>query len=171
MRPVVVLGLMGAGKSSVAGGVAAALRRPLRDSDVDLEAATGRTAADLARESVEALHALEARHLLDALTDPAAVVAAAASTVEDDACRAALAGALVVWLDAPTAVLAPRFAGGAHRPRFGRGIEALLAEQTTRRVPLFEQVADLRLDARSPVDELVDTVCAALDGDRVGGRP
>ncbi len=169
MRPVVVLGLMGAGKSTVATALAAAIGRRLRDSDVDIEAATGRTAAAIARDSVEDLHRLEADQLQGSLRDSATVVAAAASVVDVAQCREAMREALVVWLDAPVDVLAARFHSGPHRPVYGADVAAVLKEQLARRGPLFEQVADLRVDAARPVEQIVRDVVAAVDARAQGG--
>lgn len=148
-RPVVVLGLMGAGKSSVARLVAGGLGRAVRDSDRDIEAAQGRTAAQIKEaDGTAALHTLEARHLLDSLAArPPAVVAAAASTVEVAACRDAMATAFVVWLDADPTVLAARFDAGPHRPRYGEDQLVVLRDQDRARRPRFEALADLRLDS------------------------
>ena len=79
----------GRGKDHVGAGLAARLGRPLRDSDRDLEASQKIRGRELAqRDGVEALHRWEAEHLLGALDgDEPAVIAAAASVVDDRACR------------------------------------------------------------------------------------
>lgn len=84
-RPVVLLGLMAAGKTSVATRLAELLGRPVRDSDRDLERRYGATAAEqYRRHGVEVLHAREASQLREALAArPAPVIAAAASVVDD----------------------------------------------------------------------------------------
>ena len=65
---IVLVGLMGSGKTTVGAALAAALDVPLRDSDADIERERGLRGRDIAeRDGIEALHALEARHLLDAL--------------------------------------------------------------------------------------------------------
>jgi shikimate kinase len=166
---VVVVGLMGAGKTTLARALAEALHRPLRDSDPDLLARYGRSAAEqVAREGLAVLHAREARHLADALADapagaPAPVIAAAASVVDDRECRRRLADAFVVWLDAPPAVLARRIHAGDHRPHHETDLETVLEVGREQRAGRFEEVADLVVDVSgSPVGRTVETVLAAL---------
>lgn len=175
-RPVVLVGLMAAGKTSVGTRLAAALGRPLRDSDPDLQRRYGLTAAELhQRYGVGVLHAREAAQLREALAErPAPVIAAAASVVEDPACRAALADAYVVWLDAPTGVLADRIRaagaeltrpGGGHRPRYQPDPEAMLATQRQRREAWFRELADLVVDVRATTPErAAEAILAALGG-------
>lgn len=168
-RPVVIVGLMGSGKTSVATRVAEALGRPLHDSDEDLQEWYGRNAAEhVEKYGAGVLHTREARQLREALAqalaqDPPPVVAAAASVVEDPACRETLADALVVWLDAPPPVLADRMRDGAHRPHFEADLEKMLTGQRERRAGWFAEVADLVIDVdRVGPDEAAAMVLAAL---------
>lgn len=139
---VVVVGLMGAGKSTIGRKLAERLGRAWRDSDRDIEAATGLTVRELrARDGTEAMHAHESAQLLDALASPEpSVISAAASIIDDAACRQALAaqGVRVVWLRAIPSVLAARFASEAHRPVFGDSPDAFLADQAARRAPVLD---------------------------------
>lgn len=144
-RHLVVLGLMASGKTSLGRELARLLGRPLHDNDADIEATAGADVRTLAlTEGVAAMHEREARHLLDALdsAEPS-VITAAASAIERQDCRDALAAAATVWLDVEPSVLARRFDDGAHRPTFGRPIGELLVEQHRRRAPLFAAVATL----------------------------
>lgn len=154
-RPVVLLGLMGAGKSSVAAGLADALGMPWRDSDQDLQARYGLDAAEHAqRYGADVLHEREAVQLRDALAqDPPPVVAAAASVVEDPDCRRALQPAFVVWLDAPPEVLADRMRDGEHRPHYRADLVQMLADQRHRRAGWFAELADLTVDVRDTSPE------------------
>ena len=113
MQHIVLVGLMGSGKTTVGTLVAARLDWPLRDSDADIAAREGRTVREI-RDSLgtRAIHDLEAPPLRDALADPEpSVVCAAASTIDDADCRDALRGpsVLVIWLTSTPATGAARF--------------------------------------------------------------
>jgi shikimate kinase len=146
LRHIVITGLMGSGKTTVGSRLAARLGWAWRDSDADIEAASGLTVHQLGdREGIDAMHAREAADLLDALRAPDRnVISAAASVIDDRACRAAIIepGVAVIWLHAELALLAKRFrSADDHRPVFGARPEAFLAEQAARREPLL---ADIR---------------------------
>lgn len=155
---------MGAGKTTVGGLLAAETERALVDCDDALTARTGRAAAEIAAaEGLDALHRLEAEVLLDALDGAAAtVITAAASTIEDPRCRAALGGAFVVWLRAEPGVLAQRAQEQEHRPLEHDDVEAQLAAHAQRRNPLFATVADVVVDVDSVSPS--DAVHAIIEG-------
>ena len=155
---IVLLGLMGSGKTTVGAALAEGLGRPHRDSDADIERQEGRTGRTIAAtDGVAHLHALEAQHLLASLADPApAVISAAASVVEHPACVEALEGPAirVIWLRGEPSVLAARASTGGHRRDAG-DVAALAA----RRGPMFTRLADTTID----VDELsADEIVATL---------
>ncbi|WP_245658757.1 shikimate kinase [Microtetraspora malaysiensis] len=171
--PIVVTGLMGAGKTTVARLMADALDRPLRDNDEELLERYGTTAADIATDLGAAeLHAREASLLREALAgDPFVVIAAAASAVEDPASRRALGRAFVVFLDAPPAVLAERTLSGTHRPRFAPDTAEMLAEQRERRLAYFSEVADLTADSsRQAPEEIAARALARFANAKRSGR-
>jgi len=165
-QPLVVVGLMGSGKTTVGRLLAKALDREFRDSDADLERRYRASAAQQqARKGTDTLHDREATVLREALADrPPAVIAAAASVVEDARARAALReGAYVVWLDAPPVVLAGRIHRGDHRPYYHSDPETMLAQQYAERAPLFQEVADLTVDvSQATPDEIAATILDAL---------
>ena len=166
-RHVILLGLMGAGKTTVGSALAVRLGVPLRDSDTDLLASTGETARQL-RDSrgVDALHALESEHLLGSMAVPdGAVICAAAAVADDPRCVELLRRTqdIVVWLEVPPEVLAARFAREPHRPAYGAETVAFLTAQAARREPVYRSVADVVVVAgpgNSGAE--VETILAAL---------
>ncbi len=170
MGHIVLVGLMGSGKTTVGAELAAALGVPHRDSDADIEREHGLTGRELAaRDGIDALHALEARHLRDALDQPGTtVISAAGSTLDDPDSRAALRDPdhLVVWLDASAAALAARLRPDDHRPDLGDDLTDVLRQQARRRTGALRQVADLTLDATEPPSVLVETIRTHADSVR-----
>ena len=161
---LVITGLMGVGKSTTAQAVAARRGLPTRDSDQDILALFGRTGAELVAEvGVDELHRIESAVLLGALADPTpTVISAAAWVVEDQACVEAMARrATVVVLSAPLEELSSRVITGDHRRTIDPAEWSALA---SRREPLFDAVADLRLETTSPTDQLAEAIDRFLDG-------
>lgn len=170
-RPIVIIGPMGSGKTTIGRLLATRLGLPFVDNDAALEEHAGRTAATIAREDgVAALHVREATVLRDALdasrASGSAVITAAASTVTEPELRARLhAEAFVVWLTATTDTLARRTdTGSTGRPRLEDDQLALAEEQRRERDPLFAEVADLLVATDGSIDGVVDDVVANLPG-------
>ncbi len=163
---IVVLGLMGAGKSTVASALSARLHQPWRDSDADIETLMGRTGREIAADpnlGVERLHDLEEAVLLGSLArDEPSVISAAGSVVESSVCLLALhRRATVMWLNAAADVLRDRMAAGHHRRSYGPGeLEALIK----RRTPMFQSVATIVLDASLPAAALIEQATTAVRG-------
>ncbi|MGD0881762.1 MAG: shikimate kinase [Acidimicrobiales bacterium] len=162
---VVLVGMMGAGKSTIGRELAGRLGWKFLDSDAMVEASTGSTVAELfAADGEEAFRAEESRVLAEALAAvPPAVVSAAGGTVLAPANRQLLAEAgTVVWLRADPATLAARVGTGAGRPLLEGDPAGSLAALDAVRRPLYGEVADVIID----VDDLepsrvVDRILAA----------
>ena len=119
---IVLVGLMGSGKTTVGAALASAQGVLLRDSDADIERDTGLRGRDIAeRDSIEALppwrlvtSSMRSRHR------PGSVIAAAASTVDDPVCRAALRdGPHLVVAHGRSGRAGPRLEPDDHRPDLG----------------------------------------------------
>jgi shikimate kinase len=169
-RHVVLLGLMASGKSTIGHRLARRLGRRFVDNDEALEARSGRSARDIAEtDGADALHALEARALVDALATPIpAVVAAAASVVEQRAAVDALAGNDVVYLHALPAVLAARAAAQVaaddHRPFVDGDARAVLQAQYDARDARYRALADIVVDTSAyDPDVVVEQIMTALE--------
>jgi shikimate kinase len=154
-RHVVLLGLMASGKSTVGWLLADRLGRPFVDNDGALEALAGRSARVIAdADGADALHALEAESLADALaaTVPA-VVAAAASVVEQPAAVDAIRTHDSVYLYATPDVLAARVAAypedDEHRPFVDGDARAVLEAQYAARDLRYRALAEIIVDSSS----------------------
>jgi len=163
---VVLVGLMGSGKSTVGALVAEGLGRPLVDVDVVIEAQTGMTVRELWERGGEAAYRpLERDVVVHALsTDGPDVVAVPGGGVEEGLVRTALVAAdtYTVWLRADPVTLAERVGRSDHRPLVGADPLAVLEHQSTERSATYADLADLILDLddRSPED-LAGTIAAA----------
>jgi shikimate kinase len=164
-RHLVLVGLMGVGKTTVGEVIARRLGRELVDSDLRIEALTGRTVKQiLDADGVAEMRRVEAEALFDALADDEPrVIAAAAGVVLDPDNRDRLnaADAEVVWLTADPALLAPRTATRAHRPWLDDDAVGTLRRMEDERAPLYREVADrvVAVDGLTP-DEIADRVLA-----------
>ncbi|HKY68475.1 MAG TPA: shikimate kinase [Acidimicrobiales bacterium] len=146
---VVLVGLMGAGKSTVGRRLAKELQRPFADVDEQVELRAGTTIPQLFElEGEAAFRALETQVLADLLASTAPlVVAAGGGAVTRAANRDALArsGARVVWLRASPDFLAGR-TDPTHRPLLAGDAGGTLARLHAERGPLYAEVADLTVD-------------------------
>jgi shikimate kinase len=155
---LVLVGLMGSGKTTVARIAAERLGREVIDSDQVIERLTGRTVRQIfADDGEEAFRAFETAALLDALAAPQpAVIAAAGGVVLREENRTALkeANARVVWLCASPEVLVTRAMSGGHRPLLDEDPAGTLQRMFHDREALYREVADaiVLVDHRSPND-------------------
>jgi shikimate kinase len=155
---VVLVGLMGTGKTSVGRVLADRLGRRLLDSDAVIEERTGRTVRQIFADDGEpAFRALESEVLLEALNEPTPVViAAAGGVVLAEQNREALkrAAAKVVWLRAEPESLVERVRTGVHRPAIDDDPAGTLRRMHQIREPLYREVADMviSVDGRSVHD-------------------
>ncbi|MEP7113460.1 MAG: shikimate kinase [Ilumatobacteraceae bacterium] len=155
---LVLVGLMGSGKTTVARIAADRLGRRVIDTDSAIEKVTGRTVREIfATDGEDAFRAFETAALLDALASAEpAVIAAAGGVVLREVNRDALkqSNARVVWLCATPAVLAERVTSGGHRPLLDDDPEGTLQRMNAERENLYREVADaiVLVDNRGPGD-------------------
>lgn len=167
-RHVVLVGMMGSGKTTVGRAVATRLQRPFIDSDELIEARTGRTVRAIFEQDGEpAFRELETEALVEALAEPEPlVIAAAGGVVMREHNRAALrrAGAFVVWLQADPEDLADRVTTSGHRPLLDGDPEAALRRLLHERQRWYEEVAQAVVDTGSQTpDEVTQRVLDAVE--------
>jgi shikimate kinase len=152
---VVLIGARGAGKSTVGPLLARRLRLPFLDADDEVERESGRTVAQLL-EIGEFRH-LERKALRRLLGGAPAVIAAGGGAVLWEGFAEAAGRWRIVWLDAPSAVLAERIASDpAERPSLtGRRPSEEIADLVRERAPLYEAVAWKRVPTEGSEPETV----------------
>jgi shikimate kinase len=169
-RPVLVLvGPPSSGKTTVGTALAGRFGIPFRDTDSDVEAATGQRVADLFVDLGEPhFRALEEQAVAVALEEHDGVLALGGGAVLSATTRARLtgytrAGGTVVWLDVDLASAAERVGLGRSRPVLGLNPRATLRTLLAARAPLYAEVATVTVTTggREP-GEVVDEVAAAV---------
>lgn len=160
---LVLVGMMGSGKTTVAKLLADRMRRPVLDTDALVEQRTGRTVRDIfSTDGEAAFREIEADVLREVLaSEEPVIVAAAGGVVLGEANRQALkeSGARVVWLCADPSTLVERVKGGPHRPLLDADPAGTLQRMFSDREALYREVADaiVLVDHRTPA-EVVEAV-------------
>lgn len=165
-RSVVMVGLMGAGKSCIGRLLARRLGLPFKDADTEIEAAAGCSIADIFSLYGEAaFRDGEARVIARLLDSGPMVLATGGGAFMHDATRALIAArAVAVWLRADLALLVKRTAGKTHRPLLNQGNpETILAGLMAERYPVYAQAA-VTITCRDEAKEITrDAVLGHLD--------
>ena len=152
---VVLVGPMGAGKTTVAGLLGEAWDLPVRDTDADIEASTGREISDIFVESGEDhFRDLEADAVAAALAEHAGVLALGGGAVMRPETRELLAGAEVVFLRVGLSDAVKRVGLGVGRPLLLGNVRARIKALLDERTPVYESVAThvVDTDGRTPED-------------------
>lgn len=163
---VLLIGMMGAGKSTAGRILADRLGWPYLDSDDEIERQTGRTVPQIWKADGEpAFRAEESKVLAQACTSMGpAVVSVAGGAVLDPENRVMIRQAgLVVWLRAEAGTLALRVGTGAGRPLLEDGPAAALARLLEERAPIYAELADLVFDVdRMSPPQVVESIIDSL---------
>jgi shikimate kinase len=168
-RPrLVLVGTMGAGKTTVGRRLAEAWRVGFRDTDKDIEAGEGRSISDIFVDSGEAhFRDLERAAVADALRTHDGVLALGGGAVLDESTRAALAGHQVVFLRVGLGDAAKRVGLGVSRPLLLGNVRGRIKQLIDERTPVYESVATHVVDTDGlGIDEVVRRVASVVEGDR-----
>jgi shikimate kinase len=165
-RHLVLVGMMGAGKSTVGKRCATRLGRAFVDTDEVIAITAGASVADVfARDGEVAFRALERVAVADACAAPRPmVIAVGGGAVLDAENRRKMRDAgLVVWLQAPARQLARRVGDGSSRPLLRGDAFGTLNRLETLRRPAYEAAAHATVDTDGlSVAKVVDAVLATL---------
>jgi shikimate kinase len=164
-KTVALVGMMGAGKTSIGKRLAVRLEVPFRDADHEIEAAAGLAVSEIFEKYGEPyFRDGERRVIARLLGEGPHVLATGGGAYMDDTTRAAMReAAFTIWLNAPVDVLLGRVRKRETRPLLKNGdmratLERLLAE----RGPVYAQ-ADMVLESvDEPHGAAVEKIVAAL---------
>ncbi len=157
---VVLVGTMGAGKTTVGRLLAEAWGVGFRDTDHDVEATTGQSVQDIfVSEGEEAFRALERAALVSALAAHDGVLALGGGAVVQDGARELLAGHRVVFLRVGLADAAKRVGLGVSRPMLLGNVRGRMKQLIDQRGPVYESVATHVVDTDGlSADEVAQAV-------------
>lgn len=151
-RSIILVGLMGAGKTCIGRRLASRLNLPFVDGDAEIEAAAGHPIEEIfARHGEAAFRDGERRVIARLLAQPPQVLSAGGGAFMDPRTRAEIRKrAVSVWLRADLDLLLKRTARRNNRPLLKRGNP--------------REILDRLIDERYPVYAEADVVVDSMDG-------
>lgn len=166
-RSIVLVGLMGCGKSSAGRRLAARLGLPFVDADTEIELAAGKTIPEIFADYGEA-HFREREHLVISrllCAGPQVLATGGGAFMREDTREAIKASGISVWLRAELSVLMRRVVRRTDRPMLKTADpEATMRELMDIRYPVYAE-ADLTVESREVSHEVVvNDIVAALAG-------
>ncbi len=165
-KSIVLVGLMGAGKTAIGQRLAARLDLPFTDADREIEAAAGCTITEIFERLGEATFRDRERQVIARLLEePRRVLATGGGAFMHGDTRALIAGAgISVWLRADLDLLLRRTARRDTRPLLKQGDpRTIFSRLIDERYPVYAE-ADIVVDSvDGPPDETVGKVAAALE--------
>lgn len=164
-EPIVLVGLMGVGKSTVGKRLAHRLGLPFVDADNEIEEAAGMSIADIFAQFGEAYFRDGERRVIHRLIDghPKVIATGGGAFVNAATRELILSDALAIWLDADIDVLVERVRRRDTRPLLrGKDPATVLRELATARNPLYAQ-AHLRVPSNNaPHEATVRAILRAI---------
>lgn len=169
-RSLVLVGLMGSGKSTVGRRLATRLDMPFVDADDEIEKAAGCSISDIFDTIGEAAFRDGERRVIARLLSEGPVVLATGggAFMAPDTRERIRAGATSIWLRAGLDILVRRCQRRSHRPLLQKGnTRDILRDLMAQREPVYAE-ADITVDSGEDDHEaVVDRIVAALDAHAV----
>src|SRR5437763_11852729 len=171
-RSIVLIGMMGAGKSTIGRRIAARLRLPFLDADTEIEAAAGMSIADIFETHGEPhFRDGEARviaRLLD--SGPAVVATGGGAFMREETRNRVRDKAISIWLKADAEIIMRRVRRRADRPLLQTADPAATVDRLMREREPAYQHADLTIWSRDvPHEKIVDECIEGLHALLCGG--
>jgi shikimate kinase len=156
---VLLVGMMGSGKTTTGRLLARRLGRVFHDSDEEILLRTGMTVPAIFAERGEAAFRAEERAVLASAVSsgtPAVIAVAGGAVLDPDTRRRIRRAGVVIWLRAAPHVLAYRVGSGCGRPLLERDPQTTMRLLEARRRAVYGEIADATLD----VDWIVPQIAA-----------
>jgi len=162
---VVLVGPMGAGKSTVAELLASRWGVEVRDTDRDVEAAAGKEISEIfVDDGEEHFRALERSAVADALAGHVGVLALGGGAVLDATSRELLADHRVVYLRVGLSDAVKRVGLGVGRPLLLGNVRSRVKALMDEREPIYRALAAVVVDTdQKSAEEVADEVAAAVE--------
>ena len=164
-RPLVLVGLMGVGKSTIGRRLAHRLGLPFRDADHEAEEAAGMTISEIFERFGEAHFRDGERRVIARLIDgPVSVIATGGGAFVDPDTRALILDrAIAIWLNADIATLVDRVSRRDTRPLLrDKDPAQVLQALSAARTPFYAQAPIHIMSRQEPHETTVDAIVAAL---------
>jgi shikimate kinase len=166
-RPIVLVGMMGVGKSTVGRRLAARLGLPFVDADEEIERAAGLSIPEIFERFGEPYFRDGERRVIARLLDgaPRVIATGGGAFAQASTRDLILAEATAVWLDADLEVLVDRVKRRDTRPLLrDRDPAEAITELAARRNPLYALAPIHIRSGPGPHDTTVEAILAALAG-------
>jgi len=164
MSAIVLVGVPGAGKTTVGRLLAKELGLEFFDSDQVIEARAGKSVADIFTQDGEpAFRQIEHDVVIELLDSPNAVVALGGGSLGNDETRAKVKSSNAVWLIAGLAQAVDRVGMNRNRPLLLGNVRGQLADLMAAREPLYKEVAAIGVDTSKLIpNEVVSEIVSEL---------
>ncbi|HWU74351.1 MAG TPA: shikimate kinase [Sphingomonas sp.] len=164
-KPIVLVGLMGVGKSTVGRRLAARLHLPFVDADTEIEEAAGMTVSEIFEKFGEAYFRDGERCVIARLVDgkPKVIATGGGAFINDETRALILDQSIAIWLDAPTRILAERVGRRDTRPLLrNRNPRDVLDELAAVRNPIYAQAPIRIASDQAPHESAVNAILKAI---------
>lgn len=155
-RPILIIGMMGAGKTTLARKISEILEWPFLDSDLEIEKDEGVSIKKIFETKGEPFFREKERlKIADLLDHSKRIISVGGGAITNpETAEAIFSKSLCLWVDAPIAVLAQRASRHDGRPLLnGRNAEEALTERMEQRKHLYSQ-AHLYVDGNPNIDDV-----------------
>ncbi|MFZ4746243.1 MAG: shikimate kinase [Sphingomonas sp.] len=164
-KPIVLVGLMGVGKTTIGRRLARRLDMPFVDADHEIEAAAGMTVSEIFDRFGEAHFRDGERRVIARLIDgtPRIIATGGGAFMNADTRTLILSQATAIWLDTDVDTLAQRVGRRNDRPLLaGRDARTVLRELAAVRNPIYALAPIHIMSHPAPHEETVDAIMKRL---------